>query len=486
MTPEPQNGISSRYDVAVIGGGGSGLAAAVTAAEHGAEVVVLEKRRLLGGNSSKAEGFFACESPAQRRQSIDAPRDQAYKKALAYSHYKVDARIVRAFVDRSGDTVRWLEGMGLYFDWVAPFYPNQTPQVWHIIRGYGDVIIQALARQCGELGVDVRLQTRAGHLLVDESGDICGVSALYDGKEISLTAETVIIATGGFGGNRALLRKYCPQYSDNMLHQGMSAVRGDGIRMAFSAGAGERGLGVLQLLGPAPDPKNWALEAVSSEPNMVWVNSAGRRFIDEAVAFNEFEAANAILEQPGKVCYALFDGRIRDLIATEGVIKGSGQMFVPPATKFPELHSILQTQAVRNGAKIADNWREIARWIGVDATKLENTIREYNACCDKGQDSVFAKERRYLQALRTPPFYAIKCVVSYLGTVGGILVNEHMEVLDRQREPIPGLFAAGVDAGGWESDTYCVELAGSTFGFALNSGRIAGERAQEFATGRKH
>jgi fumarate reductase flavoprotein subunit len=52
-----------------------------------------------------------------------------------------------------------------------------------------------------------------------------------------------------------------------------------------------------------------------------------------------------------------------------------------------------------------------------------------------------------------------------------------MEVLDLKDRPIQGLYAAGVDTGGWESDTYCARLSGSTFGFAINSGRIAGENA---------
>ena len=52
-----------------------------------------------------------------------------------------------------------------------------------------------------------------------------------------------------------------------------------------------------------------------------------------------------------------------------------------------------------------------------------------------------------------------------------------MEVLDRDDNPISGLYAAGVDTGGWESDTYNAVLSGTTFGFALNSGRIAGENA---------
>ena len=83
-------------------------------------------------------------------------------------------------------------------------------------------------------------------------------------------------------------------------------------------------------------------------------------------------------------------------------------------------------------------------------------------------------------ALRNPPYYAIKCCLGFLGTIGGIKINPHMEVLNQQDNPIPGLYAAGVDTGGWESYTYCSLLSGSTFGFAINSGRIAGENAANY------
>jgi fumarate reductase flavoprotein subunit len=56
-----------------------------------------------------------------------------------------------------------------------------------------------------------------------------------------------------------------------------------------------------------------------------------------------------------------------------------------------------------------------------------------------------------------------------------------MEVLDKQDNPIPGLYAGGDAAGGWESDTYCILLPGSALGFAINSGRIAGENACKYA-----
>ena len=67
--------------------------------------------------------------------------------------------------------------------------------------------------------------------------------------------------------------------------------------------------------------------------------------------------------------------------------------------------------------------------------------------------------------------------VDYLDTIGGIRINERMEVLDRQDNPIPGLYAAGIDTGGWVGDTYCIRTTGTTFAFAINSGRIAGENA---------
>jgi fumarate reductase flavoprotein subunit len=65
-------------------------------------------------------------------------------------------------------------------------------------------------------------------------------------------------------------------------------------------------------------------------------------------------------------------------------------------------------------------------------------------------------------------------------TLGGIKIDHHMQVLNQQDHPIAGLFAAGNDTGGWEPETYNVHLSGSTFGFALNSGRIAGENAAKF------
>ena len=117
---------------------------------------------------------------------------------------------------------------------------------------------------------------------------------------------------------------------------------------------------------------------------------------------------------------------------------------------------------------------------GIGPDIMKATINEYNSCCDRGHDESFAKEAKYLQALHTPPYHAVRCYPRFSTTIGGIKINHRMEVLNHTNEPIPGLYAGGDAAGGWEHDTYNVMLSGFAFGFALNSGRIAGENAASY------
>jgi fumarate reductase flavoprotein subunit len=149
----------------------------------------------------------------------------------------------------------------------------------------------------------------------------------------------------------------------------------------------------------------------------------------------------------------------------------------------PGLEAVLRRRAAEGGdtlVKIADSWEEIARWIGADPKVLRAEIEEYNAYCDRGYDEIFVKERKYLKPLRKPPYYAIRCITSLGGTTGGIKVNERMEVLDTKYNVIPGLYASGVAADGWQGLTPCVESIVGPFTFAVNSGRIAAEHALEY------
>ena len=323
-------------------------------------------------------------------------------------------------------------------------------------------------------------------ILIDKFGNVAGVQARKKETVMSLAAQSVIVATGGYGGNREMLQKYSHYYSPNLQCNGLPHM-GDGILMAWEVGAASEGLGSLIGGGPClPNMRGWAghtthLTAVAEEPNVLWVNQKGERFVDECVTFNPFEAINPLLRQPDMVVYSLFDDNIKRGIVENGIIRGVGIYFLPPRTKVLELDKMLRSESVQGSAKVAANWDEIAEWAKIPPQKLKSTLEEYNSACDRGYDDIFDKDRRYLQALRTPPYYAIAGYPFFMTTIGGIKINHHMEVLNLHDSPIPGLYAAGVDTGGWVSDTYCGHLAGSGFGFALNSGRIAGENATRYS-----
>jgi fumarate reductase flavoprotein subunit len=189
-----------------------------------------------------------------------------------------------------------------------------------------------------------------------------------------------------------------------------------------------------------------------------------------------------VVRQTDGLCYALFDsGLIRRITET-----GLGN--VPSGFEFGERHRSplpeglaqqLKEAAEKGGLFISDGWGDIAKGLGLDPDTIKETVAEYNAACATGYDPVFNKNREYLVPLDQPPFYGIRMASSYLNTLGGIKINEKMEVLDAKGYAIPGLYAAGVDAGGWTSDTYCAALPGTAFGWAINSGRIAGESVLE-------
>ena len=472
-----------KTDVIIIGAGGAGLAAAVAAAEMGAKVILLEKLKRPGGNIIFIGGIFAAESHIQERKRIDARRDELFKIAMDYAHWRINPRIVRAFIDKSGDTIQWLEQMGLIFDDVHAVYPNQVPMVCHFPKGDGAAIVKVLTRRCEELGVQIQCQTTVKALLMSKSGKLSGVIAEKGGQELVITAESVIIATGGYLGNKELLKKYCPSYDENMRRNGLLHM-GEGLMMAMEIGAATEGLGLLLAEGPRFDGPRLPryMSSIADDPRTIWVNRTGERFIDEASSSSHgFESVNALVRQPGKVCYSIFDDELRQDIMTKGPLFASRDTFFTEMEKEPlDLSEKLRREVKRGGIKISDSWDDIANWIGADQRVLHDTIDEYNLFCEHGYDKIFAKERRYLLPLHTPPYYAVKCVAGLLTTIGGIKVNHRMEVLDFQDNPIRGLYAAGTDTGGWVSDTYCVRLTASASSFAINSGRIASENAVHY------
>jgi fumarate reductase flavoprotein subunit len=505
-----------KANIVIIGSGG-GLVAAAAAAEKGVKgIVVLEKKGTLGGVTKMAQGFFACESPVQQQQQIIVDKDVVFKTYMSWDHWaKINPRVLRAYINKSGDTVRWFQEKGVLFD-LKMHTINQTRCLHWPLKGKGPdygrgaELIKVLIKECQDLGVEMLTRTTAKKIMRDTRGNISGVIAVRDGQELEIKTKSVIIATGGFAADVDLLKKYCPDFDDSILeketvdhfagdpdYEGKEAAddaanrrAAEGLRMAEEIGAAiandipyppHTGLDYRVPGGLAFD-KNEPLVHIPGEPYTVKVNKLGRRYVDETVG----GAGIADSLQPDKFYFTIFDDRIRRDIEAKGVLigKGWGRNEIGVRMALPGLEKAMQKfskQGEEPVAMVADSWDEIAKWIGADTKVLKAEIDEYNRYCDQGYDEVFAKERRFLRPLRTPPYYGLRSTSGgWSETMGGIKINERMEVHDKQYRSIPGLYAAGVIADGWTGRIYCGEYPGTTLGFTMNSGRIAGESAADF------
>ena len=470
-------------DVIVVGAGGAGLAAALTAADGGANVVVFEKMPVAGGTTNFAEGIFAAESPLQRRLHCGPTRDEAFKGIMDYTHWRANPRLARTFVDKSASTIAWLMEKGVEFEGVMAMWP-QGPRTWHLIKGRGadkggrKLIKVLLERVAEEEKVSIRYRTPVKKLITDEDGSVVGVIAEdQEGKSIEARAGAVIISTGGFANNKEMLEKYT-RFGADVIPVGNINKVGDGIRMAMDVGATTVGMDVLQLVGAGIPGVMFTSHLVVAawQPANIWVNLSGRRFCDEAIGFNFSYAGNALVQQKNMTMFSIFDESGKDYMIQNGVDLGIG-VIIPVDTKLNHLDEEIQKNMPKNVVVVAESIEELAEKAGMPKDALTATIDEYNKFCDKGYDALFSKDRRYLKALRAPKYYAVKCIPHFLGTIGGIRINENTEALNHNLEVIPGLYAAGNCAGGMYGDTYDLYTSGGTFAFALNSGRIAAENA---------
>jgi fumarate reductase flavoprotein subunit len=151
-----------------------------------------------------------------------------------------------------------------------------------------------------------------------------------------------------------------------------------------------------------------------------------------------------------------------------------------PGAKPLNLVKELQTVLARGTTELfeSDSIEGLGEKMGVDAGIFKATVEEYNKSCNDHHDTLFAKDPKYMRALVGPKYFAIRARTVFLGTMGGIKINHKTEVIDKKEKVIPGLFAAGFDAGGMYGDSYPIQHAsGLSSAFALNSGRLAGNNA---------
>ena len=473
-------------DVVVVAAGLSGLAAAASAAENGARVVAFEKSNAVGGAANMGMGPLGLSTRQQKDMMYDIDVERAFKMFMEYTHWRVDANLVRRYFENSADTIQWLEEMGVEFAGAYKYFPN-AEATWHIVavnggigRNGGAIMTRALMNHAMTNGAEFYLETPVIRILKDEDGNIRGVVAKGpDGEEIEASCRAVIICSGGAGDNPQMIKERIGYtFNEDMFNFAIPGLKGDGIRMAEEIGAMRTEMSVEMIyVLPNCDTGPDCVPAVFMQPNLL-VNQSGERFIDEEQMQNNTFTGNAITIQKGRVAYSILDSSI-----LRGYRKNGPDVvnFVHHPESVSEFDDVI-TEYISNGnpdVYKAGSLSELAGMIGVDPDALEAKVREYNDMCET-VDTKFFKRRRFMKQIVKAPFYAGRFRPGGYGTLGGIKINAKAEVLDNNWEPIPGLYAAGTDACTIFGDSYMFLLPGNTMGFCLNTGRFAGESAAEY------
>jgi fumarate reductase flavoprotein subunit len=484
-------------DLVVMGGGAAGMTAAVKAAESGVKnIILIEARNAIGGNAARAGGVWAVESPAQKRAGENYTRDQAFIEKMFSTNWKLDPRVIRALINVSGEVIEWLENKGLTFDVLGMVFDNREgeyPKTTHVARPLpsgkkmGAAMIEVVEKEALKRGVKIIIGATGKKLITDNTGKITGILANHKNQNIKIDTKAVIIAGGGFSGNKELMNRFFPLEQSIPLFSTSLPYKGEGIIMAEEAGAVVNDCIAHLSFGPHHYPYTASLNSFLRRPDFVNVNKLGERFVDESYYLgHQHHYGPALDRQPDQICYGLIDdAKLRDIVNRKDTCNGKVFGVGIGIEKFFEtVFEDFKTDEAKGQAKIAKDWDEMAQFIGCKPEVLKATIEQYNTYCDKGYDYDFLKPKDFLFPLLTPPFYAITGREGFDVTFGGIKVNARMEVINKQFEVIKGLYAAGNNCGSMYTTPYATKFGGSSMGYAYYSGYIAGMETAIYISGK--
>ncbi|MDR0851444.1 MAG: FAD-dependent oxidoreductase [Clostridiales Family XIII bacterium] len=493
-------------DVIVIGGGASGITAAVAAAEKDASVIVIEKGKTTGGAANMGMGLFAVESKYQKAQLVDFTKEDAYNFLMEFTHHNTNSRLVRRYIEQSGETIDWLEAIGVQF--LGSFkYFEGSKQTWHIVKTAGSNLpaeraasnmFKALTDRARELEVDILFETKALKI-VTEDGHVTGVEIEHpDGSTEIAESSAVIVASGGFGDNPDMIKKIIGlEWGKNLFSFRIPGIKGEGLNMMWDSGAGEN-TPVLEQTYTIPGVTD-VFKTVSETMRqpILMVNLDGKRFINEEKLNNPVYTGNAIRRQKLQTGFTIIDESVLDYYRKKGldyitvhhnvktvdhwekevsdILSGKGS----EAAEEGSLGDLSAGLLAKDFFYAADSIEELCEKTGIDEKGLKETIAQYNEFVAEG-DQDFFKHQKYMHPMTGGRVYAAQHYPCGYGTLGGVNVTDCMEVLDGGGDKIPGLYSCGTDACGIFGDTYCFYLPGNTMGFAVNSGRIAGYEAVDY------
>ncbi len=456
---------TSNYDVVVVGAGGAGFSAAITAKAAGANVVLLEKMPAVGGNSliSGAEMNVA-KNWVQPKLGIndDSPELHA-TDTFKGGDGKGDMKVINVMTHQALDAAKWCRDyLGVQFeDDNLFFFGGHSRKRALIPVGHtGTEFIAKFQAKADELGIPVITNMKAEELIKDKDGRVVGVKATMDGAEYTFNAKGgVVLATGGFGANPEMVKKYNPKIDERFKTTDAPGTTGEALYMAERAGAELVNMGYIQTY-PICDPISGAIELIADArfDGAIMLNQEGKRFVEELQRRDVL--SEAILNQTGRYCWVLWNDNIGKISNTVKAHANEYEAF----TK----QGIMAT---------CDDLKCIADFTKIPFDQLQATVKRVTDMAGKGNDKDF-KHRAGLMDMSQGKYYVIKAVPSTHHTMGGVRINEKAEALTAEGKVIPGLWAAGEVTGVTHGTN---RLGGNAYTDIIVFGRIAGEAAAQAA-----
>lgn len=452
----PIDQLQDKYDIIIVGAGGAGMTAALEAKEKGMNPVVLEKMPMAGGNTMKSSsGMNASETKFQKEQGITDSNDAFYEESLKGGHDTNDKELLRFFVDNSANSIEWLDSIGIRLNNLTITGGMSEKRTHRPEDGsaVGQYLVNGLVKNV--LSKEIPLFVNANVTeITEKDGKANGVKVLINDKdEKTISADAVIITTGGYGANMDMISKVRPDL-EGLVTTNQEGSTGDGISMIEKLGGVTVDMDQIQVHPTVQQEKSYLIgEAVRGE-GAILVNNEGTRFVNELDTRDNVTAA--INKLPEKAAYLVFDSGVKSRAKA--------------IQKYEEMGFVVQ----------GDSIEALAKEINVPADQLQATLDTYNKAVADKKDTEFGRTTGMEHDLSAGPFYAIKIAPGIHYTMGGVKINTNTEVLNKDGQAIPGLFAAGEVTGGLHGQN---RIGGNSVADIIIFGHQAGIKAADFVKG---
>lgn len=451
----------SNYDVVVIGAGGAGFSAAIEAKNAGANVVLLEKMPAVGGNSliSGAEMNAARNWVQPKLGILDDSAERHAADTFKGGDKKGDMKVINVMTANALDAAKWCRDyLGVRFeDDNLFFFGGHSRKRALIPVGHtGTEFIAKFQAKADELGIPVITDMKAEELIKDKTGRVVGVKATSHGATYTFNAKGgVVLATGGFGANKAMVKKYNPKIDERFKTTDAPGTTGEALYMAKRAGAQLVNMGYIQTY-PICDPISGVIELIADSrfDGAIMLNQEGKRFVEELERRDVL--SEAILKQTGNYCWVLWNDNIGKISNT--------------VKEHPTEYEAFTKQGIM---ATCPDLKCIADFTKMPLKQLESTVKRVSSMAGKGNDKDF-HHRGGLMDMSEGQYYVIKAVPSTHHTMGGVRINEKAQALTAKGQMIPGLWAAGEVTGVTHGTN---RLGGNAYTDIIVFGRIAGEAA---------